>query len=119
MLPLTPAVQEWLVELTQVPYHAVQWPEWYGQTTLSAGALACEGRTVLLTLAWTAGLAEAGLAEAGLAEAGLAEAGLAEAGLAEAGLAEAGIAATDATASVLAKPIITTVKIERIGIMGS
>jgi hypothetical protein len=82
-------VQEWLVELAQVPYHAVQWPEWYGQTTSSAGALACEGRTVLRTLAWTAELAEAG------------------------------IAATDATASVLAKPIITTVKIERIGIMGS
>jgi hypothetical protein len=44
---------------------------------------------VLLTLAWTAELAEAG------------------------------IAATDATANVLAKPTITIVKIERIGIMGS
>ena len=89
MLPLTPAVQEWSVELTQVPYHAVQWPEWYGQTTLTVGALACDGRTMLLTLACTAELAEAG------------------------------IAATDATANVLAKPTITTVKIERIGIMGS
>jgi hypothetical protein len=77
MLPLTPVVQEWSVEVAQVPYHAVQWPEWYGQTTLSA------------TLAWTAELAAAGSA------------------------------AADATASMLAKPTSTTVKIERIDIMGS
>ena len=88
-MPLTPALQEWSVEVTQVPYHAVQWPEWYGQTTSSASALACDARTVLLTLAWTAELAAAGSA------------------------------AADATASMLAKPTITTVKIERIDIMGS
>jgi hypothetical protein len=34
-------------------------------------------------------------------------------------LAAAGSAAADATASMLAKPTITTVKIERIDIMGS
>jgi hypothetical protein len=77
------------VKLTQVPYHAVQWPEWYGQTMLSVGALPCDGRTVLLTLTWPTELAAAG------------------------------IAAADATASVLAKPTITTVKIEWIGLMGS
>jgi hypothetical protein len=89
MLPLTPALQEWSVKVTQVPYHAVQWPEWYGHKMLSAGALACDSRTVPLTPAWTAELAAAG------------------------------IAAADATVSMLAKPAITTVKIGRIGIMGS
>jgi hypothetical protein len=55
----------------------------------TAGAIACDGRTVLLTFAWTAELAAAG------------------------------IAAADATASMLAKPTIATMKIERIGLMGS
>lgn len=89
MLPLAPAVQEWLAELAQAPYHAVQWPEWYGQTVATAVALASDGRTLLLTPAWTAELAAAG------------------------------IAAADAKASVLAKPTITTVNIEWIGLMDS